>query len=250
MTFTGRPPGDRSAVCFHGEDLSAEVGMLAFTHAPVVNAIGDGPKAAVNVWHEYEGGRNLLQIFCKQVWVPTSVSPEQYDDAYRRGVVDALTENLVELERSVVCGRVSEGSDCERTMDGLLARAKRLTPCEQIDPDAIGMASRLVFRAGLQPNLAICSRPDWTGRLNEMAAYDSEFGEVAIVASDWMPVGEAIVLNREHVGIVPLITRNFFAMKCDNPPPDGGVVGEYTLEIREPGGMVHLAATSTHKEHA
>ncbi|MCE9590165.1 MAG: DUF5309 domain-containing protein [Planctomycetes bacterium] len=81
-----------------------------------------------------------------------------------------------------------------------------------------------------------------------VSVYESDFGVCRVVLSRWVPADTVLLLDSSRLDVLPLSGRNFHFKKLASAGDSevGQVIGEYTLEMRNPNahGLIRGLATS------
>ncbi|MEM6551161.1 MAG: DUF5309 family protein, partial [Planctomycetota bacterium] len=80
-----------------------------------------------------------------------------------------------------------------------------------------------------------------------VSVYESDFGVCRVVLSRWVPADTVLLLDSSRIDVLPLAGRSFqyqpLAKTGDREA--GQVLGEYTLELRNPGAHTVIRNLAT-----
>jgi len=83
---------------------------------------------------------------------------------------------------------------------------------------------------------------------NFVSVYESDFGVCRVILCRWIPSDTALLLDSSRVDVLPLAGRSFHfkPLSSQGASEVGGVIGEYTLEMRNENahGVIHGLGTS------
>jgi len=214
---------------------------------------------------------NWTQIFAKTVRVSGSDLAVRHlgvADELDFQKTKALRELLRDLESTVLNG-VAPSSDPQgsgavrRTMSGIVTQLtdNRFVPGgggfpsgSDLDEAKLNLALRLVWEESSgQVDLIVVNgfqkraisqfgadarsyAPDDPRFASQVAVYESDFGVQRVVLSRWMPRDAVLLLDSSRVRVVPLAGRSFQyrSLAATGDFTSGHVLGEYTLELRNP----------------
>lgn len=223
---------------------------------------------------------NVCQIFKKDVIVSGTIQSVRHigiESEMDHQIMQRTRENLVALEKAIVLSRQNTpaGSNyvgsatVTRTMKGLRQFITNVTTITSplTNSELVNVMQSAWDVGGTDLDLLICGRDvkKAVDQLNEVSTatsrivsdqmesfhrrivteYEGTFGRLRIVMSRWMPNNEGIILSRNRVKVVPLTGRSFQyeAVAKTGDANKGMIVGEYTLEVRNPEGMCRFIYT-------
>ncbi|MEM6333745.1 MAG: DUF5309 family protein [Planctomycetota bacterium] len=241
------------------------------------NAALEGDDAPAARFTNRTRQQNVTQIFTAGVEVSGSqLATRQIGVAdemdYQKQ--ERLRELLRDLENCVING-VAPAADAQgsatvrRTMNGIvpmLANQATDAAGAQLDEPTLNDALRATWEASSgnvdtivvsgyqkrQINSFIASARGYDARNTRyrdlLSVYESDFGVCRVVLSRWVPADCVLMLDSSRLDVMPLQGRSFAfkPLASGGDREAGQVVGEYTLELRNPQahGMLTNLATA------
>lgn len=217
---------------------------------------------------------NVCQIFKKDIIVSGTVQSVRHigiDSETDHQIQQRTRENLRDLEKAIILSRINTpagtnyvgSTTLTRTMKGLRqwVPTANTTTVSAINNAALTSVMQLAWdQGGSDIDLLICGKTvkKNVDMLNESSTYsrvvtdqmdsfhrriiteyEGTFGRLRVLMSRWMPDSEGIVVARNRVKVVPLSSRSFAyePVAKTGDATKGMIIGEYTLEVRNPEGM-------------
>ncbi len=210
---------------------------------------------------------NYLQLFKKDIIVSGTMNAvSMYGDInreYDHQLAQRLKESIRDLEKAVIQGKLSGNSigsgSSYRTLNGLWSflstnSTSVATLSTSVLDDTIqnawgggGADCNLIIADaqwkriidGFNVSRAALQNADMSDYRNQVTRYESTFGPFDVILGRWMPAKSVMVISTERVHVVPLANRSFQHVRVA-PTGDaekGMILGEYTLEVKNEGGM-------------
>lgn len=264
MAFTGKAVYEHhAAVEADGEDLSELVGIVSVYETPLLDHLGDPPRAATTQHHEWLED-NLKDALCGMVAVRVRMSNHTVEfsadvaiavaddgngdgdgdsDALEYRKQQCLRELLRQLESAVVNGQ-SPLKGIVSSMPYAFRPGIAGVPAGQsLTEDQLALAIRRIGTCGSGRTDTIVVGGVQKRRINTftngchesgaegiVSLYESEHGICRVILSRAVPADTVLLLDSSRISVVPLAGRGFRYQPAGKN--DGRIVGEYTLELR------------------
>jgi len=174
-------------------------------------------------------------------------------------------EVLRDLEKTVILGKLTGntiGSSTNyRTMKGIWDFiSTNSTSVATLTADGLNDSMRAAYVYGARDLDLIVADPVWKQLIDNFTSsrvrqtnddnryvslvteFQSSFGDLPVITSQWMPARSAMVLSTERVNVLPLKGRSFQfePVSRTGDAVRGMVLGEYTCEVRNEEGLAKI----------
>lgn len=265
-------PGANSILIARGKGAYTSSLAVGGTITILGTAALEGDDVATDVTRRPTRSANVMQIFKKDVIISGSDQAVTYQPpsigGFNHQAAMRTAECLRDLEKTIIRGVIVNSlgtSAVTRTMAGLEARLTAInstivTSSFTADPVLyVNDLWQAAWNAGARDIDLILCGATWKRSISgtnasvlavqqgdasiarSVESFRGDFGIARVLLSPWMPASAVMLVSTGRIRPVPLQGRSFAFQRTakTGDSEKGMVVGEYTVEIHQPGAMAY-----------